>query len=285
MRSFDHSFNDSTLGSHLRRTCQRQAGLAALGCDGEQRSYGWLAARAAYMADRLTEHGVRSGDRVGVCLERSAELVVMLLACIRSGVCFVPLEPTLPLPSLRSMARRVNVQLVVMGAPLRDAFPMPVLGLRPGLGSGDNWPEQNKHLAVCLLPAEVTGRGDLQLSHQELAGYLQRITERAQACAGTRWLAASALADEAAVLEILGPLWVGGYVEITPTVLHNRPGELAALLQRRQDINTLQGDVGFWERLLKTGWRGHCGFQALCAGADRGRRRLERLWLPPARSC
>lgn len=284
MRSFDDSSNDSALGSHLRRVCQRQASLAALGCDGEQRSYGWLAARAVYMADQLAEYGVRAGDRVGVCLERSAEMVVMLLACIRSGACFVPLEPTRPLSSLQSTARRVNVQLVVMGAPLRGAFPMPVLGLRPGLGNADSWPEQEKQLAVCLLPAEVTGRGDLQLSHQELAGYLKRITERAQACAGTRWLAASAMTDEAALLEILGPLWVGGYIEITPTALHNRPGELAALLQRRQDINTLQGDVSFWERLLKTGWRGHCGFQALCAGAELGRRRLERLWLPPARS-
>lgn len=285
MLCFDDSSSDSDLGSHLSAVCQRQAGLAALGCDGEQRSYGWLASRAAYMAEQLTEYGIRSGDRVGVCLERSAELVVVLLACIRLGACFVPLEPGAPLPRLQSMARRVNVRLVVMGTPLRGAFPVPVLGLRPGLGEAGVWPEQDKQRPACLLPAEVTGRGDLQLSHQELVGYLQRITERAQACAGTRWLAASALADEAAVLEILGPLWVGGYVEITPTVLHNRPGELAALLQRRQDINTLQGDVGFWERLLKTGWRGHCGFQALCAGADRGRRRLERLWLPPARSC
>lgn len=284
MLSFDRSVNDQELGAHLRGVCQQQAGLAALGCDGEQHSYGWLAARATCMADQLTERGVRAGDRVGVCLERSAELVVMLLACIRCGACFVPLEPALPLPRLQSMVRRLNVQLVVMGAPLQGAFPMPVLGLRSGLGNSDSWPEQDAQSAACLLPAEVTGRGDLQLSRRALAGYLQRITERAQACAGTRWLAASALVDEAAVLELLGPLWVGGYVEITPTVLHNRPGELAALLQRRQDINTLQGDLTFWKRLLKTGWRGHCGFQALCAGAELGRRRLERLWLPPARS-
>lgn len=284
MLSFDDSSTDLGLGSHLAGICRQQAGLAALGCDGEQWSYDWLAARAAFLADQLSEHGVRAGDRVGVCMERSAGLVVMLLACIRTGACFVPLDPALPLPRLQLMASRLKVALVVMSAPLQGAFPVPVVGPRPGLGDGVTWPAQDERLVACLLPAEVTGRGDLQLSRQALGGYLQRITERAQACAGTRWLAASALADEAAVLEILGPLWVGGYVEITPTVLHNRPGELAALLQRRQDINTLQGDLGFWERLLKTGWRGHCGFQALCAGAERGRRRLERLWLPPARS-
>lgn len=266
MSRIDEPSGASGLGTHLAAMCRQQAELVALGWDGERWDYRRLAERAAHIAAQLMERGLGPGDRVGLYLERSAELLATMLGCIRAGICFVPLAPDLPLPRLQALIRRLDVQLIVMSVPTRGVFPVPVHGLRPGGRDDLPWPELHHRLPVCVLPGAGAGRGDVSLTRRALASYLHRVTERMEACAGSRWLAVTALTEVAGLLEWLGPLWVGGYVEIVSSDLRDKPVELAALLRRRPDLNTLQGSPGFWRRLLKAGWRGHRGLVALCSG-------------------
>jgi amino acid adenylation domain-containing protein len=83
---------------HLRFQAQaRQAPDAvALCCAPEQVSYGELDRRARALARRLRRAGVRSETRVAICLERSAELVVAVLAVLAAGGAYVPLDPEVP---------------------------------------------------------------------------------------------------------------------------------------------------------------------------------------------
>jgi non-ribosomal peptide synthetase component F len=59
-------------------------------------SYGELEARANRLAVRLSALGVRPGERVGLCLERSIDAVVAMLATLKSGGAYVPLDPAYP---------------------------------------------------------------------------------------------------------------------------------------------------------------------------------------------
>ncbi|MCM2387971.1 amino acid adenylation domain-containing protein [Streptomyces albipurpureus] len=63
---------------------------------GEGLTYGQLVDRSTTLARVLIAQGVRPGDLVGVCLERSPELIVALLAVLTAGAAYVPLEPELP---------------------------------------------------------------------------------------------------------------------------------------------------------------------------------------------
>ncbi|PRB82689.1 AMP-binding protein [Pseudomonas sp. MYb185] len=270
MLGFDDLSDETSLSPRLAAVCRQYAELAVLGCDDEQWSYERLAGRAAHIAQQLAGCGMRAGDRVGLYLDRSPELLAAVLACIRAGLCFVPLEPELPLSRLNRAARQARVRLVLATTPLHRVFAMPVHVLRPGWCAPQGWPEQDDDLPACLL---LRHEGDEQrqgrvIARGALALFLQETCERIEACTGSRWLFTTVLDDTAALLEMLGPLWVGGYLEIAPARLHREPQALAALLRRRPDINTLQGDGPFWRRLLGAGWCGHRGMLALCSDAQ-----------------
>ncbi|WP_235496578.1 amino acid adenylation domain-containing protein, partial [Streptomyces violaceoruber] len=83
-------------------------------CDGgTELSYRELDERSARIAAGLRARGVRSGDRVGVCLERSAELVVTLLGVVRAGASYVPTDPAYPTDRLAHTVADAGLRVVV----------------------------------------------------------------------------------------------------------------------------------------------------------------------------
>jgi amino acid adenylation domain-containing protein len=76
-------------------------------------TYGELAARSTRLADRLREAGVRPGDRVALAMRRSTELIVAMLATLRTGAAYVPLDPTYPEERRRQMLALAAPRAVV----------------------------------------------------------------------------------------------------------------------------------------------------------------------------
>ncbi|MEO8429878.1 MAG: amino acid adenylation domain-containing protein [Acidobacteriota bacterium] len=79
-------------------------------------SYGDLNRRANRLAHHLRARGVEPGQAVGVCLERSAELVVALLGILKAGAFYVPLDPSYPSDRIEFMTRDASVRCVVTDA-------------------------------------------------------------------------------------------------------------------------------------------------------------------------
>jgi amino acid adenylation domain-containing protein len=92
--------------------------------DGDRRlSYGELAARAERLARRLRAQGVGPEERVGVCLGRSAEMVVALLAVLRAGGAYVPLDPAYPPERLAFMVADSGAAVVLTETRHRSVLP------------------------------------------------------------------------------------------------------------------------------------------------------------------
>jgi amino acid adenylation domain-containing protein len=85
-------------------------------------SYGELDARANRLAGRLQALGARPGVFVGVGLNRSADLIVGLLAVVKSGAAYVPLDPAYPEARLAHMVTTASLQLVVSNTDLTSVF-------------------------------------------------------------------------------------------------------------------------------------------------------------------
>src|SRR5690606_34453055 len=105
-----------TTSGLLAAQASRAPDRIALRCGGETLDYAQLQARAARIADALHARGVRPGDRVGVCLERTPDLVAALLAIWRRGCAYVPLDPAYPADRLAYMAEDAGlVQVLAEG--------------------------------------------------------------------------------------------------------------------------------------------------------------------------
>ncbi|HSU17611.1 non-ribosomal peptide synthetase [Longimicrobium sp.] len=88
-------------------------GAPALTYDGATLTYAELNARANRLARRLRALGAGPEVRVGVCLERTPELVVSLLAVLKSGAAYVPLDPAHPSARLRALLADARAPLLI----------------------------------------------------------------------------------------------------------------------------------------------------------------------------
>jgi amino acid adenylation domain-containing protein len=114
---------DRCIYGAFERQARRHPERTAVVFEAERLSYGELAERARRLAWHLRDLGVTSEVRVGLCLERSVDMMVALLGIIGAGGAYVPLEPTLPRARLADVVERAGVRLVVTRDALRSALP------------------------------------------------------------------------------------------------------------------------------------------------------------------
>ncbi|WP_255653948.1 non-ribosomal peptide synthase/polyketide synthase [Corallococcus sp. EGB] len=100
-----------------------RGGEPALRFEGQEVSYRELEARSNVLARHLRAQGVGLETRVGICLERSPELVVAMLATLKAGGAFVPLDPAYPSDRLNFMLQDSSVPVVVTRSELADELP------------------------------------------------------------------------------------------------------------------------------------------------------------------
>jgi amino acid adenylation domain-containing protein len=104
---------DAPLPALFAEVVRAHAGAEAVAWGGERLTYAALDARANRLARHLQGAGVRPGDRVGVSLERSAALVTALLAVLKAGASYVPLDPAYPAERRAFMRRDAGLAALV----------------------------------------------------------------------------------------------------------------------------------------------------------------------------
>ena len=105
----------------FERQCNVNPEAIALICDTERLSYAELDARANQLANYLLRRGISSGNRVGILLERSVNTYVTLLAVLKCGAAFVPLDPSFPQDRIAFIALDASLNLLVTTDKFGDA--------------------------------------------------------------------------------------------------------------------------------------------------------------------
>src|SRR5207237_572356 len=103
---------------------QRTPEAPAIVFENQQLTYREVNCRANQLAHALQARGVGPEVLVGVCLERSLDLVVALLAILKAGGAYVPLDPTYPAERLAYMIQDAQLPLVLTQERLRDRLPV-----------------------------------------------------------------------------------------------------------------------------------------------------------------
>ena len=111
-----------------RTAAERPDAVAVVGADGTELTYRELIERAESLAARLREMGVGGvggGVPVGLCLERSPELIAAMLGVWKAGGAYVPLDPEYPAERLRFLMKDARVPVLVTRQELAERLPVP----------------------------------------------------------------------------------------------------------------------------------------------------------------
>lgn len=239
----------------------------ALVCGQESLTYAELNERANRLAHLLRGMGVGAGSLVGVCLDRGAELVVALLAVLKSGGAYLPLDPSYPADRLTFMVSDAGAQVVLTHTdhlPLvgqvhdgeviavdRDAATIaghPDTDLTPGSLPAD--------LIYVIYTSGSTGRPKgMCLTHANVLRLLTATQDRFGFGPADVWPMFHSYAFDVSVWELWGALLHGGRLVIVPFDTARSPDDLMDLLVEQQ-VTVLNQTPSAFYRLVRAAAQG-----------------------------
>jgi len=229
----------------FERQAQARPEAPALSFGDDRMSYGELNRRANRWAHRLIAAGAGPETRVGIAMERSFEMVVGLLAILKAGAAYVPLDPEHPAERLAWMIDDSRIALLLTQARLRERMPasaVRVLDVEASQDGPDTDPDvalHGDHLAYVIYTSGSTGRPKGAANHHR--GLHNRLAWMQQAYGLTRHdtvLQKTPFGFDVSVWEFFWPLMVGARLAIAAPGAHREPAKLAALI-RRERVTTL----------------------------------------------
>lgn len=199
----------TTIPEAFRRVVDRSPDATAL-CDRDVRlTYARLDALSDAVAGGLRERGIGPGDRVVVCLERTSELVVVLLGVLKAGACYVPTDPAYPADRLAYTARDAAAALVVTrlaGFPADDVVtPDDLAGEAPPCPPAADSP------AYVIYTSGSTGRPKgVVVPHRNVTALVDATRDEYGLDADQVWTLFHSSAFDFSVWEVWGCLLTGG---------------------------------------------------------------------------
>jgi amino acid adenylation domain-containing protein len=237
----------------------------ALSCEGREISYGELDRRANQLARYLQRRGAKPGERIGISTERTLDMVVAVLAVMKSGAAYVPLDPTYPKDRLAFIAADAGLLLLLTQESLA-AETSGLSGERVLLDA--DWPAiagesdarldpvAGEAIAYVLYTSGSTGKPKgVRIPHRALANFLTTMRAEPGFAASDRLLAVTSLSFDIAGLELFLPLIAGGVVEIAGRAAVIDGARLAELIASR-GITVMQATPSTWRLLLDNNWQG-----------------------------
>ncbi|MFJ2026551.1 amino acid adenylation domain-containing protein [Streptomyces sp. NPDC087897] len=197
----------------------------ALTCGSTTLSYAELDARAEALADGLYAHGVRPGDLVGLCLDRSADLVAAMLAVLRADAGYVPLDPEHPADRRERTARDAGVRLTVED-------PADLTGHAPRPAAPRGTPGSP---AYVIHTSGSTGRPKgVLVPHAGVTALVDALREDFGLSPDDTWTCFHSAAFDFSVWEIWGALLTGGRLVVVDHWTTRSPEDFHALLVREK---------------------------------------------------
>ncbi|HKV12758.1 MAG TPA: amino acid adenylation domain-containing protein [Thermoanaerobaculia bacterium] len=228
----------ATLPALFAAQAARSPRAVAVVCGEESLTYAELDRRAGRLAQRLRAMGVGPEVRVGLCAERSLEMVVGLLGVLKAGGAYVPLDPAYPQERLAFMLEDSGAPVVLAGASVLDRLPRGTTRVMALGEEGEDGPEvwatdaelpvEPGHLAYLIYTSGSTGRPKgVAIEHRSAAALLAWAREVFSDEEIAAVFASTSICFDLSVFELFVPLTRGGRVVLGADALE-LPGLPAA---------------------------------------------------------
>ncbi len=245
----------------------------ALVCGRIRLSYGELEERSAGLASSLRALGVGPDTLVGICLDRSPDLVVAILGVLKAGGAYVPIDPSLPMERVSFIREDSGIRLVLtdkrLGAALPGSGVQPFfLDERheiPGADARLQKPDP-ANLAYVRYTSGSTGKPKgVQIEHRSVVNFLRSMKDTPGIEPTDVMLSLTTLSFDISELEIHLPLSVGGRIVLLP---RESAADGRAIIDaiEKEGVTVMQATPATWRLMIESGWRGSSGLKALCGG-------------------
>jgi amino acid adenylation domain-containing protein len=240
-----YGLKDGCLPELIEEQAARAPEAVAVVLGNQQLSYGELNAKSNQLARHLRKLGVGPDTLVGICVERSLEMVIGLLGILKAGGAYVPLDPEYPKERLAFMLEDSAVTLLLTQAHLVESIPASAARV---VRLDADWPTithersakleplaRPENLAYIIYTSGSTGRPKgVMVTHENVMRLFTATQPWYQFNEQDVWTLFHSFAFDFSVWEIWGALLYGGRLVIVPYLLSRSPDEFYLLLAREQ---------------------------------------------------
>lgn len=264
----------------------------AISFNGYKITYKKLAEESDKIAYLLKESGIKQGDIVGLCLNRSVEMIISLLGIIKSGAAYLPLDPFFPDKRLEYMLIDSATKFLITESLLFPKFSyykgkfidvseIKHIKLNSELSDKS---DENK-LAYLIYTSGSTGNPKgVQIAHYSLTNFLLSMQKTPGLTSQDNVLALTTLSFDISGLEIFLPLITGAEITVA-TREEAKEGKTLLDKIKKEKVSVVQATPSTWKMMIDSGWNERLKLKALCGGeplpqdlADKLLDRVDELW-------
>ncbi len=252
-------------------------------CGDEALTYAALESSSNALAARLQAAGVKRGDLVGIHLERSCAIATGLLAILKCGAAYVPMDPAFPAERLGFMVEDAHMSLIVSQSSIHRELPpsnakVLLVGEPPNTPASFTPVESSPDdTAYVIFTSGSTGRPKgVRIPHRAVVNFLHSMRREPGLTPDDVLLSVTTLSFDISGLEIFLPLTTGAETVIA-TRETTLDGQLLADAIARHRITVLQATPATWRLLLESGWTGKSDLKILIGGEAVPRDLVNRL--------
>ena len=267
---------DACVHELIEQQAVRRSNSVAVTFEDQQLTYAELNRRANQLAHYLRKRGVGPDVLVGLCVERSLDMIVGLLGILKAGGAYVPLDPAYPKDRVAYILEDASAPVLITQQKLLPALPEQkaekiVLdsqwsSIAAEESSNPARKAKPENLAYVIYTSGSTGKPKgVQLQHRSVVNFLCSVQKEPGLHEDDIVAAVTTLCFDIAGLEIYLPLITGAQVVVISREEASDGKKLQDRMQTAR-ITTMQATPATWRLLLEAGWSGNNKLKILCGG-------------------
>lgn len=269
-------YPEDSIPSLFEFIAKKNSNKTAVYFKNEKVTYSELHKLSSQWASYLLHKGVKKGEAVAIYVDRSIMMVVSMLAVLKVGAIYVPIDISFPKERVNFIIKDASVKHVFTQASLLPNLKMDYHAIASDIFD-DALVEDaetvlnpirlsSTDLAYLIYTSGTTGlpKG-IQVMHRSVVNAIYSIFNDIKVTSSDKLLSFTSIAFDISVLEIFGSLLWGMELEILSSSTINNPSLLTRCIQDSAPT-IIQATPGFLQMILSAGWQNGRGIKILCGG-------------------
>ncbi|MGH1386750.1 amino acid adenylation domain-containing protein [Kordia sp.] len=220
---------------------------------------------------------------IAVLMDRSADLVAVLLGIMKSGSAYIPLDPSFPKERLQYIIEHSNVSGIIGDAAYKELLNASSTFIdAKELLAAKNTGEVLKEItpqdsAYIIYTSGSTGNPKgVEIGHKSLFNFLSSMIQRPEIKNTDTLFSVTTISFDISILELFAPLLAGATLHVASKETLSNPSEIMNALQKVKP-SVLQATPSFYQMLFNDGWQGDKALKILCGGDVLGKSLAQKL--------